>query len=85
MKKDIWFNIMMLMASIFILMGLLNKESGDTFELIQRMGYLLLFSAMSWDSYISYMQEKSKKNLIQLCIYVFILAFFLFWFLIETF
>ena len=85
MKKDIWFNITMLMASIFILMGLLNKESGDTFELIQRMGYLLLFSAMSWDSYISYMQEKSKKNLIQLCIYVFILAFFLFWFLIETF
>ena len=85
MKKDIWFNIMMLIASIFILMGLLNKESGDTFELIQRMGYLLLFSAMSWDSYISYMQEKSKKNLIQLCIYVFILAFFLFWFLIETF
>jgi len=85
MKKDIWFNIMMLMASVFILMGLLNKESGDTFELIQRMGYLLLFSAMSWDSYISYMQEKSKKNLIQLCIYVFILAFFLFWFLIETF
>jgi len=85
MKKDIWFNITMLIASIFILMGLLNKESGDTFELIQRMGYLLLFSAMSWDSYISYMQEKSKKNLIQLCIYVFILAFFLFWFLIETF
>ena len=85
MKKDIWFNIMMLMASVFILLGLLNKESGDTFELIQRMGYLLLFSAMSWDSYISYMQEKSKKNLIQLCIYVFILAFFLFWFLIETF
>ena len=85
MKKDIWFNITMLMASVFILMGLLNKESGDTFELIQRMGYLLLFSAMSWDSYISYMQEKSKKNLIQLCIYVFILAFFLFWFLIETF
>ena len=85
MKKDIWFNITMLIASVFILMGLLNKESGDTFELIQRMGYLLLFSAMSWDSYISYMQEKSKKNLIQLCIYVFILAFFLFWFLIETF
>ena len=85
MKKDIWFNITMLIASIFILMGLLNKESGDTFELIQRMGYLLLFSAMSWDSYISYMQEKSKKNLIQLCIYVFILAFFFFWFLIETF
>ena len=85
MKKDIWFNIMMLMASVFILLGLLNKESGDTFELIQRMGYFLLFSAMSWDSYISYMQEKSKKNLIQLCIYVFILAFFLFWFLIETF
>ena len=85
MKKDIWFNIMMLMASVFILLGHLNKENGDTFELIQRMGYLLLFSAMSWDSYISYMQEKSKKNLIQLCIYVFILAFFLFWFLIETF
>ena len=85
MKKDIWFNIMMLMASVFILMGLLNKESGDTFELIQRMGYLLLFSAMSWDSYISYMQEKSKKNLIRLCIYVSILVLLFFWFLIETF
>ena len=85
MKKDIWFNIMMLMASVFILMGLLNKESGGAFELIKLMGYLLLFSALGRDSYISYMQEKSKKNLIQLCIYVFILAFFLFWFLIETF
>ena len=26
MKKDIWFNIMMLMASVFILLGHLNKE-----------------------------------------------------------
>ena len=75
MKKDIWFNIMMLIASIFILMGLLNKESGDTFELIQRMGYLLLFSAMSWDSYISYMQEKSKKILYS---YVFTFSFWRF-------
>ena len=85
MKKDIWFNIMMLMASVFILLGHLNKENGGVFEIIKLMGYLSLFSALGWDSYISYMQEKSKKNLIQLCIYVFILAFFLFWFLIETF
>ena len=83
MKKDIWFNIMMLMASVFILMGLLNKESGDTFELIQRMGYLLLFSAMSWDSYISYRKEKSKRHLIELCFHGFFIVYFLFYYMIK--
>ena len=83
MKKDIWFNIMMLMASVFILLGHLNKESGDTFELIQRMGYLLLFSAMSWDSYISYRQEKSKRDLIGVCFHVFCIVYFLFYYMIK--
>ena len=83
MKKDIWFNIMMLMASVFILMGLLNKESGDTFELIQRMGYLLLFSALGRDSYISYRKEKSKRHLIELCFHGFFIVYFLFYYMIK--
>ena len=83
MKKDIWFNITMLIASIFILMGLLNKESGDTFELIQRMGYLLLFSALGRDSYISYRKEKSKRHLIELCFHGFCIVYFLFYYMIK--
>ena len=83
MKKDIWFNITMLMASVFILLGLLSKESGDAFKEIQGMGYLLLFFAVSLDSYISYMQEKSKRNLMQLCFYVFSLFVWLFYILYK--
>lgn len=83
MKKDIWFNIMMLMASVFILLGHLNKESGGAFELIKLMGYLLLFSALGRDSYISYRKEKSKRDLIELCFHGFCIVLFLFGYFIE--
>ena len=83
MKKDIWFNIMMLMASVFILLGLLNKESGGAFELIKLMGYLLLFSAFGRDSYISYRKEKSKRHLIELCFHGFCIVYFLFYYMIK--
>lgn len=78
MKKDIWFDITVLIASIFILLGLLNKDSGDAFEFIQLMGYLLLFFALGRDSYISYRQEKSKRNLIGYVFTVFVSCFFSF-------
>ena len=83
MKKDIWFDIMMLIAFIFILLGLLNKESKDVFEFIQLMGYLLLFFALGRDSYIIYRQEKSKRNLIGLCFHGFCFVFFLFYYFIK--
>ena len=66
---------MMLMASVFILLGHLNKENGGVFEIIKLMGYLSLFSALGWDSYISYRQEKSKKILYS---YVFTFSFWRF-------
>ena len=83
MKKDIWFNIMMLMASVFILLGHLNKENGGAFEIIKLMGYLSLFSALGWDSYISYRQEKSKRDLIGVCFHVFCIVYFLFYYMIK--
>jgi len=83
MKKDIWFNIMMLMASVFILLGHLNKENGGAFEIIKLMGYLSLFSALGWDSYISYRKEKSKRNLIGLCFHGFCIVYFLFYYMIK--
>ena len=83
MKKDIWFNIMMLMASVFILLGHLNKENGGAFEIIKLMGYLSLFSALGWDSYISYRKEKSKRDLIGLCFHVFFIVYFLFYYMIK--
>ena len=83
MKKDIWFNIMMLMASVFILLGHLNKENGGVFEIIKLMGYLSLFSALGWDSYISYRKEKSKRDLIGLCFHVFCIVYFLFYYMIK--
>ena len=83
MKKDIWFNIMMLMASVFILLGHLNKENGSAFEIIKLMGYLSLFSALGWDSYISYRQEKSKRDLIGVCFHVFFIVYFLFYYMIK--
>ena len=83
MKKDIWFNIMMLMASVFILLGHLNKENGGAFEIIKLMGYLSLFSALGWDSYISYRQEKSKRDLIGVCFHVFFIVYFLFYYMIK--
>jgi len=83
MKKDIWFNIMMLMASVFILLGHLNKENGGVFELIKLMGYLSLFSALGWDSYISYRKEKSRRDLIGLCFHVFCIVYFLFYYMIN--
>ena len=83
MKKDIWFNITILIASVFILLGLLNKESGDAFEFIQLMGYLLLFFALGRDSYISYRQEKSKRDLIGVCFHVFCIVYFLFYYMIK--
>ena len=83
MKKDIWFNIMMLMASVFILLGHLNKENGGVFEIIKLMGYLSLFSALGWDSYISYRKEKSKRDLIGLCFHVFFIVYFLFYYMIK--
>ncbi len=83
MKKDIWFNITILIASVFILLGLLNKESGDAFEFIQLMGYLLLFFALGRDSYISYRKEKSKRDLIALCFHGFCIVYFLFYYMIK--
>ena len=83
MKKDIWFNIMMLMASVFILLGHLNKESEGAFELIKLMGYLLLFSVLGRDSYISYRKEKSKRHLIELCFHGFCIVYFLFYYMIK--
>ena len=83
MKKDIWFNIMMLMASVFILLGHLNKENGSAFEIIKLMGYLSLFSALGWDSYISYRKEKSKRYLIESCFHGFCIVYFLFYYMIK--
>ena len=73
----------MLMASVFILLGHLNKESGGAFELIKLMGYLLLFSAFGRDSYISYRKEKSKRHLIELCFHGFWIVYFLFYYMIK--
>ena len=73
----------MLMASVFILLGHLNKESGGAFELIKLMGYLLLFSALGTDSYISYRKEKSKRHLIELCFHGFWIVYFLFYYMIK--
>ena len=83
MKKDIWFNVMILTASVFMLLGHLNKESGGAFELIKLMGYLLLFSALGTDSYISYRKEKSKRHLIELCFHGFCIVYFLFYYMIK--
>ena len=83
MKKDIWFNVMILTASVFMLLGHLNKESGGAFELIKLMGYLLLFSALGRDSYISYRKEKSKRHLIELCFHGFCIVYFLFYYMIK--
>ena len=85
MKKDIGFNIAMIIGAVCVLMEPLAYKSGDTFDLIRRLGYIFIFSAMSWDSYISYRQEKSKKNLIRLCIYVSILVLLFFGYLIELY
>ena len=83
MKKDIWFNVMILTASVFMLLGHLNKENGGAFELIKLMGYLLLFSALGRDSYISYRKEKSKRDLIELCFHGFCIVYFLFYYMIK--
>ena len=83
MKKDIWFNVMILTASVFMLLGHLNKENGGAFELIKLMGYLLLFSALGRDSYISYRKEKSKRHLIELCFHGFCIVYFLFYYMIK--
>ena len=83
--KDKWYNIMMLIAMVSILLGLLSKERGDTFGVIRYIGYLLLFFVVARDSYINYMQEKGKTYLIQLCLSVFNLVFFLFYILLKMF
>ena len=90
--KDKWYNIMMLIAMVSILLGLLSKETGllskergDIFGVIRYIGYLLLFFVVARDSYINYMQEKGKTYLIQLCLSVFNLVFFLFYILLKMF